>query len=399
MQKYKTLFIFLALTAIWAAFFSSVKFFLWGDLQTTLKPDLQSIAGYLSFGGIFAYIVWGACASTFLKKYYLFVISFLSLFFVIIAYIFGFSSHIGLAGIVIILGFLYGLWSVVKNVLIAIEIEKTGMQDTTLNAIVGIIFVVFVIAGTLLWSMLFENLWKNGYFVIMAMLASTWVLSLQMNYDKKSFKELISWGLKKYYHERKKSLSTALRNYIPDLKYIIKHYSPIMFASAFLWSISTVVSQSSMEYSIAAFSIEASSAAYIFLYSAVWAIAWNIVSMRMWKRRWLYWLVFSNIFAFLIFLFPFLAISFWYMSILACMLGIFFGISSNLVDAFFVKIIGEEDKKEYGSSTYGFILSIVLFSTMFLSSAIQWLLWYMYLMMILALIMLLVSWSLYIKQK
>lgn len=399
MWKYKTFLIFLVLTAIWSAFFSSVKFFFWWDLQETLKLDLQSIAWYLSFGWIFAYIVGGAAASTFLKKYYLFVISFLSLFFIVFSYIVWFSHEIVLALIVILLGFLYGLWSVVKQVIVAIEIKKTGLPDTTINAIVGIIFVVFVIWGTLLGSVLFENFWKNGYFVLMVMLAMTGVLSLQMNYDKKWFRELIAGGWWKYYYNRKKTLWQALKNYIPDLKYIIKNYSIVMLASAFLWAISTVVSQASMEYSIHTFSIEASSAAYIFLYSAVWAIAWNIVSMKMWKNRWFYWIIFSNIFALLIFLFPFLAVSFTYMSVLACMLWIFFGISSNLIDAFFVKIIGEEDKKEYGSSTYGFVLSIVLFVIMFLSSAIQSMLGYMNLMIILAFVMLAVSWTLYIKQR
>jgi len=48
MKKYKTFIIFLFLVAIWAAFFSSMKFFLWGELKGTLNPSLQSIAGYFS---------------------------------------------------------------------------------------------------------------------------------------------------------------------------------------------------------------------------------------------------------------------------------------------------------------------------------------------------------------
>jgi len=45
-----------------------------------------------------------------------------------------------------------------------------------------------------------------------------------------------------------------------------------MLASSLLWSISTVVSQISMETSVEKFNIDASTAAYIFLFSALGAI-------------------------------------------------------------------------------------------------------------------------------
>ena len=399
MKKYSTLYIFLVLVAIWAAFFSSIKFFLWGELSSTLRPDLQTITGYLSFGSIFAYLIWWAFAATFLKKYYLFAISFLSFLFVTFAYFVGFSSNIMLAVIVMFLWFLYGLWSVVKNVIIAIEIKKTGISDTVINAIAGIVFVVFVIWGTLLGSVLFETLGKNGYLVIMWMLTLTAWVSLMLNYNKRTLSELMQHGWKNYYHDRKKKLGKALTLYIPDLWYILKNYSLIMLASAFLWAISTVVSQVSMEYSIVSFDIEASTASYIFLFSAVWAILGNIVSMKMWARRWKYWIIFGNCFSFLIIAFPFLALSFTYMSILAFFLWVFFGINSNLIDAFFIKTIGEEDKKEYGSSTYGLVLSIVIFLMMFLSSAIESYFSYKILMIFLWVIMFIVSWVLYLQQK
>lgn len=399
MKKYGTLLIFLVLVAIWAAFFSSIKFFVWWELWDTLAPDLQTITWYLSFWSIFAYLIWGAFAVTFLKKYYLFVISTLSFIFVSFAYFVWFWNDIVFAFVIVFLGFLYGLWSVVKSIILAIEIKKTGLSDTILNAIVGIVFVVCVIAGTLLWNILFEQIWTHGYIIIMWMLIATWWLSLCLDYDKKTFQSLIRFWWKNYYVERKKDLKWALKLYIPDLTYICKNYMLIMFVSALLWSITTIVSQSSMEHSITSFSIEASTASYIFLYSAVWAIIWNLVSMKMGKHRWFFWIIFSVVFSLLIIVFPFLSVSFGYMSFLAFLLWIFFWITSNLIDSYFIKTIGEADKKEYGSSTYGFILSIVIFLMMFLSNAIEWYFGYTFLMVLLGIIMLGASSYLYIKQK
>jgi hypothetical protein len=102
-SKYSTFYIFLILIAIWAAFFSSIKFFLWGELSSSLQPDLQTITGYLSFGSMFAYLIGGAFAVTFLKKYYLFIISLLSLIFIAFSYFIGFENHIVFAFIIIFL--------------------------------------------------------------------------------------------------------------------------------------------------------------------------------------------------------------------------------------------------------------------------------------------------------
>ena len=118
MQKYKTLILFLILVAIWWAFFSSLKFFVWWDLNgTNISPDLQTIAWYLSLGWVFAYLIWGAFAATFVKRYYLLIISILSLFFVSIFYFVEIQSSLAFALIISMVWFLYWLWNVVKNVI------------------------------------------------------------------------------------------------------------------------------------------------------------------------------------------------------------------------------------------------------------------------------------------
>lgn len=399
MKKYKTFIIFLFLVAIWAAFFSSMKFFLWGELKGTLNPSLQSIAGYFSLWGVVAYLVWGAFASTFLKKYYLFIISLMSLLFILFSYVIWFAHHAIFAFVIVFLGFLYWLWNVVKHVLIAVEIKKTGLADTMINAIVWIMFVVFAIVWTILWNLVFEKFWSQGYIVLILMLAASCYASLKLDYDKKTFLSLISKGWKPYYAERKKNLKKALADYIPDLKFVTKTYFWVMLASSLLWSISTVVSQISMETSVEKFNIDASTAAYIFLFSALGAIIWNIVSMKMSQNRWIYWVIFWSLFSLLIMMFPLFSINFTLLSVFACLVWGFFGVSSNLVDAYFVKKIWEDNKKEYGSSTYGLVLSLVIFFMMFLSDSVLELYWTTLLMIILGMMMLSSTLILYIKQK
>ena len=398
MQKYKTFIIFLILVAIWWAFFSTIKFFLWWELDSTIKPDLQEIAWYLSLWWIFAYLVWWAFAETFLKNYFLFIISLFSLLFICFAYFIWFWSSFVFAIIITLVWFLYGLWNVVKTVILAIEIKKTWLADTVVNALGWIIFVVFLIIGAMLWSILFEKMWHDWYLVIIWMLIFTAILWFSLDYDKITFKSLIKNWWKSYFFERKNSLSKSLKAYIPDLKYIIKNYTSIIIWSSFLWTISTIVSQSSIEYSMNSFNVEASKATYILLYSALWAIIWNVISMKMGKNRWKFFILFNLLFSILIILFPFLAISFTLLSILALVLGLFFGITSNLVDSYFLKRIWDEWKKEYGSSTYGLVFSTVIFVMMFVSSYITSTFSYTVLMLFLWILMLVIGFYLYREQ-
>lgn len=399
MKKYKTLIIFLVLVAIWASFFSSIKFFIWWDLKTSLDVNLQTIAWYLSLWWVWAYLLWWAFAASFLKKYYLFIISILSMIFIWIAYFFELKSNISFALIITLVWFLYWLWNVVKNVIIAIEIEKTWLADTLINALAWILFVVFIIIWSLLWNILYDLLGHDWYIIILIMLLTTGIISLNLDYDKVKFSSLIKNWWKNYYLDRRQSLKKSLLEFIPDLKYILKNYIFIIIWSSFLWTISTIVSQISIEYSVDFFDITTTKATYILIYSAIWAIIWNIISMKMNKKRWLFFIIFNSLFSLLILFFPILIINFFALSVLAIVLWLFFWVSSNLVDSYLLKRIWDEDKKEYWSSTYWFILSILIFVMMFLSSEIMERFWYSVIMFILWIIMLF-SWIvLYIKQK
>ena len=387
--------LFLILVALWGAFFSSFKYFLWWVLADWLAPNLQTISWYISFGWIFAYLIGWAFASVFLKKYYLFVISLLSFVFVLCSYIFVINTSINLAIILTSIGFLYGLWTVVKNVLVAIEIQKTGLSDTIINAIAEIVFIIFLIWGTIGWNILFEQMWQQGFTIILWGLAATAWISLMLDYESQSFASLISNSWRKYFWDRKKQLLISFQSYVPQLTFITKKYGVVMLTSSILWAISTVASQTSVEVSVANFGMNASSAASLLLFSAVWAIVWNIISMKMDTKRWVFWIIFSSLFSLSICFYVFFTSSFIMMWVLASLLGLFFWASSNLIDGYFINQMGIEDTKEYGASSYWLILSVIIFVLMFVSSAITKTLWNEVLMPILGILMFVMSFISY----
>ncbi len=381
--KYKTLILFLIILSIWSAFFTTFKFFLWWDLKDGINPSLQTLSWYLSLGSSVSFLVWWALAYTFLKKYFLFFISLFAIFFIWLGFFIWMDNNIILWIIVTFVWVFYWLWTVIKNIIISIEIKKTWLQDTMINAIASIVFIVAIIFWSIFWSILYENVGHNWLYVIIILLSISAVVALFLDYDKITLKSLLNNGFKSYYFDRKRKITDSLKEYIPDMKYISKKYLTIILISSFLWAISTIVSQKWVEQSVENFGKLPSEAAYVLLYSAVGVIIWNMATMKMEKSRWKFFLIFNIIFWLLIIAFPFLSLSFTWLSIMAFLIWIFFWWASNLIDAYFFRKIGEENKKEYGSATYGFILSLTIFFMMFFSTYLDNLLWFRNLMFIL----------------
>ena len=371
MQKYKTFIIFLILTAIWSSLFSIIKYFLWWDLQWWIAPDLQVLSGYISLGWILAYLLGWAIAYSFLKKYLLFAFSFLTLIFVLIAYFVPIQTNFGLSIIVSSIWFFYGLWVVLRSILVSIEIQKTWMDDTKVNWIVSIVFIVFLIIWTIAWSKIFEVMWHKWFLVIIGLLVLSSIVSRFLDYDQITLKSLLKNGFKNYRLDRQHRFTSALKKFVPELKYIFKNFSIIIISSSLIWAVSTAVSQKAVEYSVLEFSKLPSEAAFLLLYSSVWAILWNIFSAFLWKYRWKSFFVLNLLLWILIFIFPFFNSTFFSIWIMAFLVWLVFWASTNLIDAYYLNKIWEEDKKEYGSSTYGLVFSTILFITMFLVSAID----------------------------
>lgn len=359
---------FLFLIGLWTLFFATFKFFLWNDLRSTLWVDLQTIAWYLSLGASFSYLIGGAFAYAFVKKHLLLTISFFITCIVWIIALFWLGNMVGFIISLISIGFLYGLWTVMRNVLVSVEIEKTGYSDIFVNALAGIVFTVFIIGGSLMWSILFEKYGSSWYLFIIFLLFLTIITSSFLDYDRVYLSTLLEDGFGEYVERKKKKIKMALSSYIPELRYILSHYFPTLLTSAVLWSTSAAVSQQAIEFSVDYFHKLPSESSFILLYSAVWVILWNIFSIKMQTNRWFYFTLFTLLYGIMILAFPFLAFSYFFTVIMAFGIWIFFWISSNLIDAYYLKIISEENKKEYGASTYGLIISLTLFATMILSS-------------------------------
>ena len=166
----------------------------------------------------------------------------------------------------------------------------------------------------------------------MALLALTAFISLKLEYETINFKDLIKNGWKRYISGRKNEVYSSLKEALPEFQKVFRSYSPLMFVSALLWTLSTLVSQVSVSLSMEEFAISSTSASTLFLFSALGAIIGNGLSIKMHAKRWFYWIGCISGFSFLLLSYGVFLQSFMMMAFLATLLGFFFGASANLLD-------------------------------------------------------------------
>lgn len=158
MRRIKTFVVFLLLILLWSLYFGAFKLYFWTLLSDGIKPSLETMGGYLSFGGIFAFIVGGALAEAFHKRSLIIFCSLASMLFLGILMIFGTDNLLIFSPLVIGIGFFYGLWTVVRNILISVEIHRTGYSESVVTGMANITFIFFVIAGIVLGPVLATSL-------------------------------------------------------------------------------------------------------------------------------------------------------------------------------------------------------------------------------------------------
>lgn len=354
-MKHKNLLIILVLVLVWTLFFSIFQYFVWWMYKSEVIT-LQFIAWYMSFWGIIAYIIWWIIYEILKeKKYHFFII--LPLILVIISlYLLKTPNSIIIWIISLLSWFYYWMWMVLRNILVSNEISTSNLSDTKINAFVNIWFTSSIIVWSILWWYLSEILnLKWAFFIV-------WLLWIWLLFWL--FLEV------KYLFPDNRNLLQKLIHFKKDFKLnflnIWKKYFSIMFVPAIIITLVTILFQKVIEYNVTQLWIALSNATFLLLYSAIWAILWNIITMKLKWSRWLIFSIIISLFSLNIMIFPLFMDNFFYTKILVFIAWILFWISFNLAESYFLKQLSEEKNKSFWSSFYWMTTNIVMWVIMFL---------------------------------
>jgi len=385
-MKYKNLYLMIWLISIWSLFFAIYKYFIWWIFKND-TITLQFLSWYLSIGTLLAFIVWWIFYELLKEKIYHFLVWLLTII-TIISIFFIPWNYIVVWWITLLVWIFYGLWTVLRWILVSNEIENSNLWDTKVNWLANIFFIVSIIIWSIIWWIIAEKLDINWLYIIW------WIIIIW----------IILWFFLKNKHSdinktKKEKIIEYKNNYISDFKFILKKYFLIMFSASSLITIATILSQKAIEYNVNILQIKQSSASMILLYSAIWTIIWNIISMKIKKDRWLYFMIFCFLFWISTILFPLFINNFLFISILSFIAWIMFWITYNLVDSYFYKKIADDNKKSFWRASIWIVASITVAFVMFFVDYLQNIVWFNWVYYFMAIFIILLWIILFYKRK
>ncbi len=348
----------LGLITFWSLFYAWVKYFFWGMYDgTSFTPTLESISWYVLIGSMIAYLIWGILYARFSERLMLFIaigIAILAFFSAVflpnISPVFFDVSMIGI-------GLAYSLYVIGKNTLIGREISTSTLGSSTIGAFTTVIFIVFLIVGTIVGAKIWETIslrWIGIIYFVFILALAFWVLFLADTRRTKT-----------EYH-----FSIAL------YRRLFLRYGIFMIGLACFWQISVEASQVAIIYSKEFFDKSNSAASLLLIFSSIGAILGNILSVKISEKRLKSFLYITGGFVIIIFFFStVLSLAktldiYLIVQALAFFIGFFFGWAVNLAESYFFSLLGRDPDESHVSALYGFTLSFVGAITMFISERI-----------------------------
>lgn len=352
-KSLKTFVLFCLILFIWSFFFGGVKFLLKNisaeHIEMEPKIILEKVAGFLSFGAMIAYVIGGSLNNVFTKRKIVLWTTALALITLIFYFFGGREPFLYLAITALLIGLFYGIFAVTKSVIVSIEIIKTKLPDTMVNGITVVVFIVSMILGAFTSTILFEKINDSVLWIFCGILGIVFFVATFLNYEK---------------YETKTSFNTSIKEFFKEALWLLKNKYMVLFPAAFLWAIATIISLKSIPYSEKQFGIAESTSSLILLFSSVGVIIGNILTLKV-KNRWLWFRIYTYLFALMIFLFPVFTKTFTCMKVYSVFVGIFMGGATNLIDSYFLQYIGKVDKKENGAALQGFLINGILAGLLF----------------------------------
>ncbi len=348
----------LSLIALWSLFYAWVKYFFWGVYDgTNFTPTLESISGYVLIGSMIAYLIGGMLYARYSERLMLFIavwvgiIAFFSA--ILLPNISPYFFDISMIGI----GLAYSLYVIGKNTLIWREISTSSLGSSSIGAFTTIIFIVFLIIGTIVGAKIGEtdSLFMIGIAYFIIILSSAF---------------LVLWFADTKREKTDFHFSLAL------YRKLFVRYGIFMVGLACFWQISVEASQVAINYSKDFFDKSNSASSLLLIFSSIGAILGNILSVKLSGKRLKSFIWITGGFVIIVFLFStILGLAktldiYLIVQALAFFIGFFFGGAVNLAESYFFSLLGRDPDEAHISALYGFTLSFVGAITMFISEKI-----------------------------
>ncbi len=153
----RSLFSLLGLITLWSLFYAGVKYFFWGMYAPSFAPTLEQITGYILIGSMIAYVIGGPLYARYSERVMLYIALVIGIGSFFLAVLLPSVAPILFNFSMIGIGLAYSLYVIGKNTLIGREISTSSLGSSTIGAFTTVIFIVFLVVGTVVGSKIGET--------------------------------------------------------------------------------------------------------------------------------------------------------------------------------------------------------------------------------------------------
>lgn len=148
------------------------------------------------------------------------------------------------------IGFGYSLWSIIKAVLLSIEIQNSEHSEARINGMLNVAMLLGILLGSYYGFDIYAQRGNTGNLVMIGGLIIAGIITLYMKYDT---------------NFQKKSFTTTLKDSRSNMRQITNKYIRLLVPIAVLRAVSTAIGQKMLEIGINVFHKSPQSALLIVL--------------------------------------------------------------------------------------------------------------------------------------
>jgi acyl-CoA synthetase (AMP-forming)/AMP-acid ligase II/1-acyl-sn-glycerol-3-phosphate acyltransferase/acyl carrier protein len=333
-----------------------VKFFVLGYLSTEVYTAadkiwlIQAINSLLTVGPVLAYVFTAPLVSACKKRHVMTASALLTGTVLTLGHLSGWPGSAWLY--VFLIGLIMSVFGAAKMSTVPIESKDSGRSPFFVNGMLSAVFIVGMLAGLPLGAYCYEWDFVNG----IALGIGIFVLA-----------SVSAFGLV-YKHERKIAFGKAYANLVEDSISIFVKYILYLISAPLIWGVAGAVSLAVTAYAEQRALGGATECSLMSLYAAIGIIAGNVLSPRFEAKRYSAAFVSGISLLVLVAGIPiFVEVGlhqvndahalYWPLAAYMIGIGFFFGICTNLIDAEYLKRVGEEGKEGTGASLHSFCIA------------------------------------------
>ena len=312
---------------------------------------IQLIGAILTFGPVAIYFVSAPLAASIKKAKVMSASAFVTGLILLFGYMNGWVGTMWLY--LFLSGLMIGIFSVAKMSCVPIQAEASKYSVTSVNAGMSILFVVGLIVGAAMGTSIYSNYNQYAAWTIIAAFFFATLSSLFCIYT----------------HEKLEKFSTAQKELFTDTVKLLFKYPLHLSGSPLIWGIAGALTLAVTAYIEIAGVASATKSSFILLYAAFGSILGNLLSMKIKKDAMRWCLIFVVLLTISIPLFPVLVnltlsaglakdTIYIIVAFKMGLMGVFFGCATNIIDAEYLKKIGDINKEACGAALQSFMISL-----------------------------------------